>query len=66
MDDFGDVLGGIGDLLGGLFGVEAGAEGVRGAMEMFGGERGRDREVEPYVYERYLCGGPKQLNINDR
>ena len=35
--------------------------------EVFG-ERDERRESgdEPIVYERYLCGGPKYLNINDR
>jgi hypothetical protein len=26
----------------------------------------REQEQPVFVYERYLCGGPKYLNINDR
>jgi len=31
------------------------------------GDNRSDRRREPaIVYQRFLCGGPKQLNINDR
>jgi len=60
-----DLFGGIGDMLGGIFGGEAGEEGAMGLAEMLMPEGGR-REVQIAVYERYLCGGPGQLNINDR
>jgi hypothetical protein len=64
VDNFGDLFGGLGDALGEIFGGEAGAEGAMGIAEMLSPE-GR-REAQPYVYERYLCGGPRKLNINDR
>ena len=47
----------LGDILGTIFG-----EGVFGEAE----ERMERREEPAFVYERYLCGGPKYLNINDR
>jgi hypothetical protein len=65
MDSFGDLFGGLGDMLGEMFGGEAGAEGAMGIAELLSPE-GRRREVPPIVYERYLCGGPRRLNINDR
>jgi hypothetical protein len=66
MDGFGDMLGGLGDLIGGIFGGEAGVEGAMGLAEFLSPE-GREREAAPYiVYERYLCGAPRQLHINDR
>ena len=46
----------FGDILETIFG-----EGVFGEAE----DR-MERREEPVVYERYLCGGPKYLNINDR
>lgn len=48
---------GFGEILGEIFG-----ERVFGEAE----ERMERREEPAYVYERYLCGGPKYLNINDR
>ena len=45
----------FGEILGELFGEE-----------VFGGERDERRDEPNIVYERYLCGGPKYLNINDR
>jgi len=65
MDSFGDIFGGLGDVLGGIFGGDAAAEGVMGLGEVFSPE-GRRGEAPAIVYERYLCGGPRQLNINDR
>ena len=48
----------LGDILGTIFG-----EGIFGEVE----ERMERREAPVTVaYERYLCGGPKYLNINDR
>ena len=46
----------LGELLGTIFG-----EGI------FGGREARDEgpQEAPIVYERYLCGGPKYLDIND-
>jgi hypothetical protein len=61
MDNFGDLFG----MLGEMFGGEAGAEGAMGIAELLSPE-GRRREAPPIVYERYLCGGPRRLNINDR
>ena len=50
----------LGDILGTIFG-EGFGEGV------FGEGRAENREQQPVIaYERYLCGGPKYLNINDR
>jgi hypothetical protein len=46
----------FGEILGTIFGER-----------IFGGREERDEPQEaPIVYERYLCGGPKDLNINDR
>jgi hypothetical protein len=64
MDSFGDLFGGLGDMFGEIFG-EAGAEGAMGIAELLSPE-GRRPEVQAIVYERYLCGGPRKLNINDR
>ncbi len=67
MDSFGDVFGGLGDMLGEILGGEAGAEGALGFAELLAPEGRRQRgATPPIVYERYLCGGPRQLNINDR
>jgi hypothetical protein len=66
MDSFGDMFGGIGDMLGEMFGGEAGAEGAMGLAELLTPEGRRRGEAMPIVHERYLCGGPRQLNINDR
>ena len=60
----------LGDMLGGLFGdaeSAGGGEVVAGILGgLFGGGK-REREPgEAVTYERYLCGGPKNLNINDR
>jgi hypothetical protein len=60
-----DLFGGFGEMVGGLFGGEAGAEGAMGLAEMLAPEGRRDG-VQIAVYERYLCGGPRKLNINDR
>jgi hypothetical protein len=65
MDSFGDIFGGLGDMLGEFFGGEA-AEGAMGLAEVFAPEGRRRGEQAPVAYERYLCGGPRQLNINDR
>jgi hypothetical protein len=65
VDGFGDLFGGLGDAIGEIFGGEAGAEGALGLAEMLSPE-GRRREVQVFVHERYLCGGPRELNINDR
>jgi len=64
VSDFGDILGSIfsggggGDAAEGVTDVVAGLFG--GAREEQGGESA------PIAYERYLCGGPKTLGINDR
>ncbi len=69
MSDFGDLFGGLGDMLGGIFGgagAEA-SEGVMGLSEMFSSEGSPERRGSELVsYERFLCGGPRALNINDR
>ena len=61
----GDLFGGIGDMLGEFFGGEAEERGAMDLAELLMPEGGR-REVQIAVYERYLCGGPRRLNINDR
>lgn len=67
MDGLGDIFGGLGDILGGVFGADSGAEGVMGLAELLNPEAQREpRAALPVVYERYLCGGPRALNINDR
>jgi hypothetical protein len=66
MDSFGEMFGGLGDMIGELFGGEAGAEGAMGLAELLAPDGGRRGEAPAAVYERYLCGGPRQLNINDR
>ncbi len=67
MDGFGDLFGGVGDMLGEMFGGEATAEGAMGFMEMLSpdGQR-RGESVVPVEYTRYLCGGPRNLHVNDR
>jgi hypothetical protein len=66
MDNFGDLFGGLGDVFGEIFGGDGAAEGAMGLAELLGPqERGRG-EMPTIVYERYLCGGPRTLNINDR
>ncbi len=47
----------LGDILETIFG-----EGVFGEAE----DRSERREAPVVVYVRYLCGGPKYLDINDR
>jgi hypothetical protein len=67
MDGLGDILGGLGDMLGGVFGTDAGTEGAMGLAELLAPEAQRERrEAGPVVYERYLCGGPRTLHVNDR
>ena len=66
MDSFGEMFGGLGDMIGEIFGGEAGAEGVMGVAELLSPEGRRGGEGRPIVHARYLCGGPRQLNINDR
>jgi hypothetical protein len=65
MDNLGDLFGGLGDVFGEIFGGEAGAEGAMGIAELLSPE-GRSGEVQAITHERYLCGGPRKLNINDR
>ena len=59
---------GFGELLGGLFGESAEAGGLGELIAgIFGGGKSTEREIgQPVTYERYLCGGPKNLNMNDR
>jgi hypothetical protein len=65
MDNLGDLFGGLGDMFGEIFAGEAGAEGAVGIAELLSPE-GRRGEMQAIVFERYLCGGPRKLNINDR
>jgi hypothetical protein len=65
MDNFGNLFGGLGDMFGEILGGEAGAEGAMGIAELLSPE-GRRGEMQAIVHERYLCGGPRKLNINDR
>jgi hypothetical protein len=53
----------IGDLLGG---ESVADDGILDVGAFLAPEARRRREAPPVVYERYLCGGPRQLNINDR
>lgn len=59
---------GFGDLLGGLLGESAEGAGLGELIAgIFGGGKPPEREIgQPVTYERYLCGGPKNLNLNDR
>jgi hypothetical protein len=67
MDNFGDLFGGLGDIIGGIFGNAEATDGAMGLAELFSpDERGGGEAPEQIVYERYLCGGPRTLNINDR
>ncbi len=68
MDGFGDLFGGVGDVLGEIFGGEVGAEGAMGIVEWLSpeGRRQRGEELPPIAYERFLCGGPREVHINDR
>ena len=63
MDNFGDLFGGLGEMLGGLLGGDEGAEGL-GALLRPEGRGGESPAL--IVYERYLCGGPREIGINDR
>lgn len=61
----------IGDMLGSLFGGAVEGAGVADTAAgllggLFGGQPRQSEVVQPITYERYLCGGPKHLNINDR
>ncbi|MEA2721858.1 MAG: hypothetical protein QOJ39_3722 [Candidatus Eremiobacteraeota bacterium] len=59
MGGFGDLFGGLAELFG-----EGAVEGVaHGAAEAMSGDSGDDRVAEART--RYLCGGPRTLNIND-
>lgn len=67
MDNLGDLFGGLGDALGEIFGSDGAAEGAMGLAELLSPEgRGRGEIPTAVVYERYLCGGPRTLNVNDR
>jgi len=64
-------VGDFGDILGSIFGGGGGGDAAEGVTDMVaglfgasGGEQGGESEL--IVYERYLCGGPKALGINDR
>jgi hypothetical protein len=55
------------DNLGGIFDALFGDGEAGEALEEVFDEGRPDEREQPYVvYERYLCGGPKILNINDR
>jgi hypothetical protein len=67
VDNFGDLLGGLGDMIGGIFGGSEAGEGVAEWTDFFlPDDRRREDAPESVVYERYLCGGPRKRNINDR
>ena len=65
MSDFGDL---IGSIFGGGGGSGDAVEGVADVVAgLFGSGRENEGSDQPQiVYERFLCGGPKSLNINDR
>jgi len=64
MDGFGDFFG---NLIGGL--SEAGGDAVvpwaGGGYDSSMPEAGQGGQVADESYERYLAGGPRDLNIND-
>jgi len=64
MDDFGDLFSGVGDAIGEIFGGDEAASGFAAFLSPEGRRRGEN--VEPPALERYLCGKPRELNINDR
>jgi hypothetical protein len=67
VENFGDLLGGLGDILGGLFDNGEAAEGVMGLTDLFAPDgRRRAEPAAPIVYERFLCGAPRRLHLNDR
>ena len=67
MDNLGDLFGGLGDALGEIFGSDGAAEGAMGLGRDSLARRPRSRRnPTAVVYERYLCGGPRKLNVNDR
>lgn len=53
-------------MLGDMFGGDGAGEGAMGLAELFSPDERRRTGTEVVVYERYLCGGPRALNINDR
>ncbi|MDQ2907726.1 MAG: hypothetical protein M3R44_00065 [Candidatus Eremiobacteraeota bacterium] len=67
MSDFGDI---IGSIFGGGGGAGDAGQGVSDLVAgLFEGTRENQNEsgAEAFIpHERYLCGGPKTLNINDR
>jgi hypothetical protein len=67
MDSFGELLGGFGEIIGEMFadGAADGAIGV-GFADGFLSENRRRISEPPSAYVRYLCGGPRELNVNDR
>jgi len=67
VDDFGDLFGSVGDALGELLGGDAGPAGASGIAAFLSPEARRRRDNDaPRPCERYLCGEPRELNINDR
>ena len=66
MDNLGDLFGGLGDILGDMFGGSGAGEGVMDIADFFAPDDRARREGPRAVYERYLCGGPRTLNVNDR
>ena len=66
MEGFGELFGAIGELFGGAaeFAGENVAEAVAGGFVDAARER-NDTESDA-VYERYLAGAPRVLNVNDR
>jgi hypothetical protein len=65
MDDFGDLLGGLGEILGDMLG-ETAADGPPSFADFLSPERRRRDAGAVIVHERYLCGGPRKRNVNDR
>jgi hypothetical protein len=65
MDGLGDLFGSIGEMLSGLGegAGEAAADGAVAAMA-FGRRDGETPSMTASV-DRYLCGGPRVLNVND-
>ena len=62
MEGLGDLFGSIGEMLGGIAESDEAAEGVVAGLAF--GRNGEAPDASSSV-DRYLCGGPRTLNVND-